>query len=227
VRVVRFLRLCYNISVKIILKMGLIVKIPFRYQVTNCDCVPTTFINALQYLFSRDEIPPAVIQKIMLYSLDSINQYGEDGKNGTTGLAIQLIMQWLQSFSNDKFALDCEYLPQEQIHLRRGNKIISCINRGGVALLRVKAGKAKTAPFHYMLALGVDGDDRDWLLFFDPYYRVKSFTGEDAEYLKWLGGSNPQGANLRIKRERLDSCENAKYSMASVDERECCLLERV
>ena len=76
-----------------------------------------------------------------------------------------------------------------------------------------------------MLALGVD-EDKDWLLFFDPYYRVQQFSGEDSKYLEWLGSGGRQGANLRIKRERLDSYEYAKYSMAPVDERECCLLER-
>ena len=203
------------------------MKIPFRYQTTDYDCVPTTFINALQYLFKRDEIPPAVIQKIMLYSFDTINKNGEYGKHGTTGLAIQLILQWLESFADDKFAFGrCEYLSKEQIHLRQGNKIMACINKGGIALLRVCAGKTSSM-FHYLLALGVDEQDNDWLLFFDPYYRINRFTGEDSKYLEWLGDNNRQGANLRIKRERLDSYEYAKYSMASIDERECCLLERI
>lgn len=200
---------------------------PFRYQATDFDCVPTTFINAIQCLFDRNEIPPEVIQKIMLYSLDTINKKGEHGKRGTTGLAIQLILQWLESFGDSKFSFKkCEYLPQEQIHLRRGNKIIACINRGGVALVRVCMGKTADTLFHYMLALGVDSGDKDWLLFFDPYYRVQQFAGADTGYLEWLGTNGLQGANLRIKRERLDSFNYEKYSMAAADERECCLLER-
>ena len=169
-----------------------------------------------------------VIQRIMLYSLDTINQHGEYGKGGTTDLSIQLILQWLEQFTNDKFAFKrCEYLEKEQVHFRRGNKIMSCINRGGVALLRVNAGKAATAPFHYILALGVDETDRDWLLFFDPYYRIKPFKGEDANYIQWIGKENKKGANLRIKRERLDSYGYAKYSLSDIENRECCLLERM
>lgn len=203
------------------------MKVPFRYQTTNYDCVPTTFINALQYLFKRDEIPPAAIQKIMLYSLDAVNKRREDGKGGTTDLAVQLIMQWLESFPDNKFAFKtCEYLPQEQIHLRQGNKIIACLNRGGVALLSVYAGKA--APlFHHILALGVDSKDNGWLLFFDPYYRIKPFTGKNTNYIEWLGDRNRQSANLRVKRERLDSYKYEEYSMAPISERECCLLERL
>lgn len=200
---------------------------PFRYQATDSDCVPTTFINAIQYLFNREEIPPVVIQKIMLYSLDTVNRNGELGKDGTTELATQHILQWLESYKTDKFSFKrCEYLSAEQIHLRQGNKIIACINRGGVAILRVCSGKSQNAEFHYLLALGVDDNDKDWLLFFDPYYRVQQYSGANAKYLEWLGANSRQGANLRIKRDRLDAYEYMKYAMAPIDERECCLLER-
>ena len=30
---------------------------PFSYQVSAFDCVPISFINALAYLFDRDDIP--------------------------------------------------------------------------------------------------------------------------------------------------------------------------
>lgn len=203
------------------------MRIPFRYQATEFDCVPTTFINAIQYLFKRNEIPPEVIQKIMLYSLDTVNKNGEHGRSGTTGLAIQLILQWLESFADVKFSFKkCDYLTKKQVHLKQGNEILACINNGGVALARVCTGKTANAPFHYMLALGVDDRNADWLLFFDPYYRVQQFTGEDKKYLDWVGNKSHKGENLRIRRERLDSYEYAKYSMASIEERECCLLER-
>lgn len=203
------------------------MKIPFRYQATEYDCVPTTFINALQYLFSREEIPPIALQKIMQYSLDTINKHGESGKGGgTTGLAIQLILQWLASYSNGSFSLSqCEFLPQEQIHLRQGNKISACINSGGIALLCVYFNSTGTIA-HYILALGVDKTDRNSLLFFDPLYRVRQFSGNDSNYIQWLGDNGGQKANVRVARERLDSFAYEKYSMGPISERECCLLER-
>jgi len=202
------------------------MKTPFRYQVTNYDCVPTTFINALQHLFTREVIPPAVIQKIMQYSLDTVNRKGESGKRGTTGFAVERIMQLLKDSSNKNFEFKtCKYVEGEQVNLRQ---IMACINRDGTALLRVRGNKAK---YHYLLALGGDAEDKDWLLFFDPYYRVQSFTGKDSKYIQWLGDknreeNNGQGANIRIKRERLESEEYAKYSMPPIEYRECCLLER-
>ena len=192
------------------------MKVPFRYQATEYDCVPTVFTNALQYLFDRKEIPPVVVQKIMSYSLDEENQLG------TTGEAVCKIMQLL----DDNFDFKrCEYLPQDQIHLRRGNKIMSCINRNGIALMRVCLCKTDTL-FHYLLMLGADETDSEWILFHDPLYRVNPFLGEDKNYIELLGGNERQGANLRIRRERLELYEYKKYSMGSIDERECCLLER-
>ena len=203
------------------------IKIPFRYQSTEYDCVPTTFTNALQYLFEREEIPPAAIQKIMQYSLDTVtvNKKGEYGRgSGTTDLAAQMIMQWFRYHSKGKFAFKkCEYMEVDHIHLRQKNKIMLCINNGGIALIRVWTGSC----FHYILALGLDENDSSKLLFFDPYHRIRRFTGEDANHIEWLGENGKQEANLRISRERLDSYGDEKYSMGAVDERECCLLERL
>ena len=45
---------------------------PFMYQMTEWDCVPTTLLNALRYLFPREVIPPE--------ALITINQLGMDEK---------------------------------------------------------------------------------------------------------------------------------------------------
>jgi len=203
------------------------MKIPFRYQTTEYDCVPTTFINALQYLFDRREIPPPVIQKIMLYSLDTVtvNKKGEYGKgSGTTGLAIKMILQWLSNHSKGNFAFKrCEYVELDQVHIRQNNKIMSCINSGGVALVRVWTGRM----FHYILALGLYKNDKNKIEFFDPYYRMRNFTGNDSKHIEWLGTKGVQEANLRVSRDRLDSYNYERYSLGPREERECCLLERI
>ena len=43
---------------------------PLRYQMTEYDCGPTSMLNAVSYLFRRDEIPPELTRNIMLYCLD-------------------------------------------------------------------------------------------------------------------------------------------------------------
>jgi hypothetical protein len=204
------------------------MKIPFRYQSTEYDCVPTTFINALQFLFKRDEIPPIAIQKIMQYSLDTVSERGEFGSGkggGTTGYAVQMIMYFLESYKKGVFSLKCEYIGGAQVHLRQGNKIMTCINRGGIALMCVCTDKTAVNT-HYILAMGLDSADRASFLFFDPYYRIRKFSGENAEHVELLSYGKRQEPNLRVSRERLDSSDLLPYSMGPVDMRECCLLER-
>ena len=37
---------------------------PLRYQVTEYDCGPTSMLNAISYLFPREEIPPEIVRNI-------------------------------------------------------------------------------------------------------------------------------------------------------------------
>ena len=43
---------------------------PLRYQISSYDCGPTSLLNAISYLFPREEIPAEIIRNIMFYSLD-------------------------------------------------------------------------------------------------------------------------------------------------------------
>jgi hypothetical protein len=198
---------------------------PFRYQATDYDCVPTTLINALQYLFEREEIPPEVIQKVMQYTLDTMNSRGEPGMHGPTEKAIDMILQWLGIYSGaqrNNFRVLCEYCHRDEVHLRQNNKIVSCLNRGGAALLNV-CYDDRASIFHYLLAIS---SDEEYIYCFDPLYRRRNFTDKA---IKWLGAtqSDVQAPNLRIERKRLDTLGHKKYSMGFQRERECCLIERM
>ena len=45
-------------------------KNPLHYQLSEYDCGPTAMLDAISYLFPREEIPPEIIRNIMLYCLD-------------------------------------------------------------------------------------------------------------------------------------------------------------
>ena len=60
------------------------MKSPLRYQFSEYDCGPTTMLNAVSYLFEREEIPPEIIRNVMLYSLDC-------SRTGLTALAVRRI----------------------------------------------------------------------------------------------------------------------------------------
>jgi len=210
------------------------MKVPFRYQITDSDCVPTTFINAMQFLYERDEIPQAVIKTIIAASQNIVSAYNEIGKEGTTRFAIEYILEFIESYRTDNFACAYEYILDDKVHLGPNNKIISCLNNGGTALLCVCTDNTDVNT-HYILALGQDFD-KSKLLFFDPLYRDRKFYGETSDTVEWLGinyidkttkrfpGQNP---NLKVSRERLNSYKCQKYSMGPNNIRECCLLWRL
>ena len=194
------------------------MKTPFRFQASDYDCVPTTFINAISYLFERSEIPPLVIQRIFTYCLDSISSQQNLG-HGTTSYAVQLMGNFLSEFQEKGFKVCTEYICDERVHLGRNNKIARTLNAGGAALLNVKSiGN----DWHYVLALEIDAN---WLYIFDPYPKknYKKF-GDKFVYVKQ---EFPQGPNLHVRREWLDSKNNSELnSLGPIKTREALLLWR-
>lgn len=209
------------------------MKTPFRHQVTEWDCVPTTFVNALCYLFERDKIPPLVIQRIHMYCLDLVESRGRIG-NGTSGSAVNLLGNWLDAYVDSRkirkskdsksmvprFQVSAEYLEGKSVHLRQGNKIAACFNRRGVALLSVTHGKGSR---HYILALGIEDG---WVHCFDPYpMQNRNRHLRNFEYIQPDGLHAP---NLRIRVDWLEARPNKqqKFRFGLQDERECLLLKR-
>jgi len=194
-------------------------KVPLKYQSTKYDCVPTTFLNAINYLFKRDEISPMVIQRILLYSLDTINKNGEHGKGGTTGLSCEFIVQWLNQYF--KKSLECEYIFGNDVNLSQNNKLVRCVNEGGVALCSVSNDKTGSM-YHYILCTKADSD---FLYFFDPWFRQQQFRWPDSNYLEWI--KDKWNYNLKVSRQRLDLDVYEKYSFGPVENREFCSMKRI
>lgn len=46
------------------------MKVPLRYQNSEYDCGTTSFINALAYLYDRENIPVELLKAIYQYTLD-------------------------------------------------------------------------------------------------------------------------------------------------------------
>lgn len=74
-------------------------KNPLHYQLTEYDCGPTAMLDAISYLFQREEIPPEIIRNVMLYCLDCYNMEGTPGKSGTSHMAMMFLSNWLKQFS--------------------------------------------------------------------------------------------------------------------------------
>ena len=96
--------------------------IPLQYQVSEYDCVPTSFINAVSYLFERNEIPPMVIRHIYMYSLDSVGRDARLGSAGTSKHAVRLLGSWLNSYKFRKFSVNTQFLEKEEVNFRKTNR---------------------------------------------------------------------------------------------------------
>jgi hypothetical protein len=195
------------------------MKIPFRFQVSEYDCVPTTALNALSYLYKREEIPPLAIQRIFMYCLDSVSSRQNIG-HGTSGYAVRLLANWLEEFRYKKFHTKATYLTGEEVHLSKGNRIARTLNAGGAALLRIKTNGNS---WHYILGLRID---ESWLYAFDPYPKTtRSNRPGHYEFLKQEHGQSP---NIRIHRSWIDTLSNKySYRFGNTKEREALLLERI
>jgi hypothetical protein len=199
------------------------VKVPFRQQASETDCVPTSLINALSYLFDRREIPPFVVHRVYRDCLDI------ESSRGTSSRAIQDIGFWLNHYKEKRykdFAVESKFLTGEQVHLRRNSKIIRCINSNGAALLRVHLNRDV---WHCILGFRSEGG---WLHCYDPAPHSKRFINNDA--VQFATTTGQQEPNLRIRFDWLEkdfdttkNTDERKYVFGCHDDRECLLLNRI
>lgn len=189
------------------------MKNPLSYQTTEYDCGPTTMMNAIRYLFRREDIPPDVVKSIMMYTLDAYNTKGESGKNGTSSMAILFLTNWLNQFGQVKnFSIRCEYLKGEAAVINQNSSIADALRQGGAVVVRLMFGI-----WHYALLTGI-GDG--YVELFDPYYRIKPFGEKDIEMIP----DQPLKANRRVTFQRLNDTGKGYYAMGQIDTREAVIL---
>jgi hypothetical protein len=192
------------------------MKNPLNYQFSEYDCVPTTFLNALNYIFGREAIPPEVIKAIMLYSLDTFNRNGEVGKNGTSGFAVPFICEWLNNYSKTKnFNVSCSFIKGRDADIDKNRQIIECIEEGGVVLASV----VYTGVLHSVLITNVD---ERYVYIFDPYFRKNDFNDEDIEKTD----DNVFEFNRKVTIKRFNSYEEYNYAMGDMQLRGCVLMKK-
>jgi hypothetical protein len=191
---------------------------PFRYQLSEYDCVPATIGNAIARLFRREEIPPEVVQRIYLYTLDGSGRRGSFAR-GSSDEAVRQLAGWLRQFSSRRFRVGTDFLAGREVNLGPGNRIVECLNDGGVALCNITYDHGD---WHYVLALRADGQR---LYFFDPYWR-QGVRGL-GQHVRYLRPPAQDGANLAISRDWLDTASNRRrFCFGSWRNRDCLLMWR-
>lgn len=189
------------------------MKNPLNYQTTEYDCGPTTMMNAISFLFKREEISPDITKCIMQYCLDGYNKKGEAYKSGTTDMAMWFLAHWLNQFGKvRKFPIHCENLMKEEVFVNDRSRITECLYQKGAVVAKVMLGC-----WHYVLLTGIEGEYID---LFDPYFRQRPFTDKDVTMI-W---DEPKKRNRRVHISRLNSTGKECYALGRMDSRECVLL---
>ena len=189
------------------------MKLPLRYQITEYDCGPTSLLNAVSFLFEREEIPPEIVRNIMLYCLDTYGSDGFFGKSGTSHTAMMFLSHWLDGFGQTgRLPIRSDYLAGRSVHFGSDSRLVSALRRGGAAVVRVDL-----EGWHYVLMTGIG---EDGVRLFDPYYMPEPPPFEDVEAVR----GQEECCNRIVPVERLETQEIRPYALGPSETREAVLL---
>ena len=192
------------------------MKNPLHYQLSEYDCGPTSLLNAISFLFEREEIPPEILRNIMLYCLDCYGPEGSAGKSGTSCTAMMFLSNWLQGFGDiGKLPVSSRYLRGSDVYVGDNSRILDALRRGGTAVVRLYYEVA-----HYVLFTGVE-DGR--ILLFDPYYQTVPFTNPD-EKEALLITDHPFSWNRSVPFSYFNRESMELYALGDMAGREAVLL---
>lgn len=192
------------------------MKNPLRYQMSEYDCGPTTMLNAVSFLFEREEIPPEIIRNIMLYSLDCYGAEGAPGKAGTSRMAMMFLSNWLDGYGKaTKLPLSSQYLSGKAVYIGQESYINDALCRGGVVVVRLFYDVE-----HYALLTGIkDGK----IQMFDPWY-VTADTDEFNDTAVEVELNEPRVYNRLVPFSYFNCEARSLYALGPTADREAVLL---
>lgn len=190
------------------------MKNPLIYQTSEYDCGPTTLINAVRYLFEREQITPEFLQNIYMYTLDAYNDDGESGKSGTSAMAMRFLSCWFNQYGEKKkFPIWSQFIEEDQVSMTQNSIITECLQQGGVAAAWVWLG----GEGHYVLLIEVK-DNRIGL--FDPYYTDSYPENDKIRVVSEKNGTINRWVDCQIMNSDLSQ----DYSFGSVEKRGAMLI---
>ena len=183
------------------------------------DCGKVSFIDALMYLFEREEIPPQAIDYVARVTGDcniGVNGY----MRGTSGNALAFLAAWCNDYLvKAGLPIHCRALVDDEVSMRDGTALYEGLRAGAVAVCGCYINVN-----HYVLMTGLDGDD---VLIFDPFYDTWPPQHSDMpdEGVEWVF-DQPFSHNRRVSRAVLDDPNAPLYSLYATCGRDAVLLWR-
>lgn len=189
------------------------MKIPLRYQITECDCGIISLANAITYLYNREEIETKLIYGIFEYFY-RLNVTKDGG--GISKINLMSLTNVLNS-ENTKMKMIFKMIDNDKYNSTINTKeIIDWINSGGVAIPRVW----QTCE-HYILVTKID---QNYVYIFDPYLFDKDYYTDD-ECVEDIY-DQPYKYNRKVKIERFNSKTTKDFSLVENENSGILLIKR-
>lgn len=191
------------------------MKVPLRYQNTEYDCGTTSFVNALAYLYEREDIPVELLKAIYRFTLDVEDEAGVVGKNGTSQEHAELLAKYFVEYANNNssFDINCEILHGKDVNLENMKTIL---NKKGVIIARCWQEEE-----HYILITKIDDN---FAYIFDPYYLEEDYYVSDQDVAIVLHETFTH--NRIVKKERLFDSSLKDFSLGTEEKRSVIFLYR-
>ena len=126
------------------------------YQITEYDCAPTCFYNALSYLLKREDIPITIYKQIGNFTLDCLDENNIIGNCGTTKEGLSKLAK---EINKSNINLTIEILENNKVNL---NNIKNTLKNKGSIIILTQIQNVK----HYILLTHYDNN---FIYAFDPY----------------------------------------------------------
>lgn len=186
------------------------MRIPLNYQRTEYDCGPTSVLNAINYLFEREYVPPEIIPKVLTATLDAYNSLGEYGRKGTSQTAMNYLSIWLNQFSFSKgLPLSTIHITGKAVNMLPDGLVVSTLLGGGAAVMRLMH-----SGHHYVLITGLSKESVE---LFDPYYITES--SPESSY----SVSDQECCNRRVPLKVMLTEGSSPYNMIPTESRDAIL----
>lgn len=191
------------------------MKIPMRYQNTEYDCGTTSFINALAYLYDREDIPVELVKAVYKYTLDVEDSEGIVGKGGTSRKHAELLARYFVKYANDNldFNIKCRVLSKDEVNL---DDMKDTVDNNGVIIARCMQGVE-----HYVIITKIDDN---FAYIFDPYYLEEDYYLNDSDVAIVLHDTFTH--NRLVKISRLFDESGKDFSLLKKEDREVILISR-
>ena len=187
-------------------------------QSSEFDCGPTCMVNAMRYLFEREEIQPGVLKHIWLMGIDTYCDQGRVGGHGTSRASMRYMTEWLEEYGRGcRFPVTAQFLEGEKAVVEPESEAWKCLESGGCAVMRCYTGKIS----HYVLLTRILPNQEIGL--YDPYAEEPDFKGEGRRVVK----DCPKEMNRAVRYDLLNlEDRDCDYAMGEYEVRELILIRR-